>query len=74
MASIQVVYNSMHLLKKNIESFVDSVTEIDSRLGFFQQTFDLSGQELRELTCKEPRLITRNLQSIKVIQFSLYMQ
>lgn len=50
-----------------------SVDNIDTRLGFFQQTFQLSGNELRLLACKEPRLITRKFDDIKVVMIQLNM-
>jgi mTERF domain-containing protein len=34
-----------------------SVVEIDSKLGYFQRNFGLSGNEVRKLSMKEPNLI-----------------
>ena len=34
-----------------------SVVEIDSKLGYFQKNFRLSGNEVRKLAIKEPNLI-----------------
>ena len=42
------------------------VEEIDSRLGFFQKTFHLSGNEIRTVVTRESRLITRDCDQIKV--------
>ena len=44
-----------------------STKEIDKQLGFFQQLFKLSGNQVRSLAVKEPRLITSKLDAIKVI-------
>lgn len=37
---------------------------IDRRLGYFQKNFQLSGKEVRLLTCRQPRLITYNLDMV----------
>ncbi|KAG8291153.1 single-stranded RNA binding [Homalodisca vitripennis] len=46
-----------------------STIEIDKRLGFFQRTFILSGDEVRQLVVLRPRIITYDLGRITV---SLY--
>nr|CAG4637305.1 EOG090X0C5Y [Ceriodaphnia reticulata] len=46
-----------------------STHRIDNRLGFFQQIFDLSGNELRAVAAKEPRIITCSLNKIKEMNF-----
>ncbi|RZF35750.1 hypothetical protein LSTR_LSTR012048 [Laodelphax striatellus] len=47
-----------------------STQAIDRRLGFFQKFFNLTGDEVRFLTGKRPKLITHNLDAIKVNTFS----
>ena len=34
-----------------------SAVEVDSKLGYFQRNFDLSGNEVRAVTIKDPNLI-----------------
>nr|CAG4641991.1 EOG090X0C5Y [Eurycercus lamellatus] len=46
-----------------------STEKIDNRLGFFQQLFHLTGNELRSVTVKEPRLITGKLDKVKDMNF-----
>lgn len=41
-----------------------STERIDRRLGFYQQRFDLCGKEVRDLSTKQPKLITYNLNHI----------
>ncbi|XP_012270091.1 transcription termination factor 3, mitochondrial [Orussus abietinus] len=48
-----------------------STTRIDRRLGYFQMEFKLSGQEVRKLTVKRPRLITYNMNHIKENTFAV---
>lgn len=43
-----------------------STQDIDERLGFYQNTFDLSGDEVRLLAAKKPRLITYDQKHVKV--------
>ena len=43
-----------------------STARIDARLAFFKDLFDLSASELRQLSAKEPRLITSKLDRVKV--------
>nr|CAG4647351.1 EOG090X0C5Y [Megafenestra aurita] len=63
--------NMIHrIVSRNPMWYQFSVDNIDTRLGFFQQTFQLSGNELRLLACKEPRLITRKFDDIKIVNFS----
>ncbi|KAL3280976.1 hypothetical protein HHI36_004201 [Cryptolaemus montrouzieri] len=40
--------------------------DIDNRLGFFQNNFSLSGDEVRALAVKQPKIITYSLSQIKV--------
>ncbi|KAG6446236.1 transcription termination factor 3, mitochondrial [Manduca sexta] len=48
-----------------------STIRIDRRFGFFQQTFDLNGNEVRYLATKLPKLITYNIQFIKFNYFAI---
>nr|CAG4644253.1 EOG090X0C5Y [Lepidurus arcticus] len=48
-----------------------SVERIDRRLGFFQKYFGLKGPEVRNLAVKNPKLITRNLQDVKALVFTV---
>lgn len=43
-----------------------STVRIDGRLGFFQENFKLTGDEVRYLATKRPRLITSKIDNIKV--------
>lgn len=45
--------------------------EIDERLGFFQKEFQLMGDQVRQLTVTQPRLITTNLDRVREITFSV---
>lgn len=46
-----------------------STLRIDKRLGFFQQKFSLSGNEVRELATMAPKIITYNLHHINTNNF-----
>jgi mTERF domain-containing protein len=46
-----------------------STQDIDKKLGFFQKTFSLTGNEVRSLTVKRPRLITYSIEHIKLNTF-----
>ncbi|KPI93860.1 mTERF domain-containing protein 1, mitochondrial [Papilio xuthus] len=46
-----------------------STIRIDRRLGFYQEKFELSGNEVRLLATKQPRLITYNLHHIQTNSF-----
>ncbi|KAG8226869.1 hypothetical protein J437_LFUL006578 [Ladona fulva] len=48
-----------------------STQRIDRRLGHFQNTFHLSGEEIRRLATKLPRLITYSMNHIKGITFAV---
>lgn len=52
-----------------ISFFFCSTQEIDERLGFFQTNFKLSGQEVRQLAVKQPKVITGDLEIVKVNKF-----
>ncbi|XP_058461655.1 transcription termination factor 3, mitochondrial [Malaya genurostris] len=53
------------IVYKNPFWLMINTRRIDKRLGFFQQTFKLSGEEVRSLTAKQPRIITYNLEHIQ---------
>lgn len=44
---------------------------IDKRLGYFQKKFELSGLQVRQLTVKQPRVITYHLESVERNAFSI---
>lgn len=44
---------------------------IDRRLGYFQKKFELSGQQVRQLSVKQPRLVTYHMESIERNTFSV---
>jgi len=47
-----------HIISCSPSWLCHSVRSIDSRLGFFQKTFDFSGDEVRHMTLGLPQLIT----------------
>ncbi|KAL4704061.1 hypothetical protein ACJJTC_001983 [Scirpophaga incertulas] len=57
------------VVSKNPFWLMFSTTRIDRRLGYFQNRFNLSGNEVRELTTKQAKLITYNSQHIKTNTF-----
>lgn len=57
------------ILSRNPHWLLFSPERIDNRLGFVQQTFHLTGDELRAVATKESRLITSSLQGIKLMNF-----
>lgn len=48
-----------------------STKRIDRRLGYFQKNFKLSGEEVRLVTCRQPRLITYKLPTVEKNTFSI---
>lgn len=44
---------------------------IDRRLGYFQKNFDLTGNDVRFLTSKQPNLITYNMQHVRETTFAV---
>ncbi|KAF2899919.1 hypothetical protein ILUMI_06258 [Ignelater luminosus] len=48
-----------------------STQRIDRRLGFFQKHFFLTGDEVRQLTVQQPRIITYNIRHIKLNDFAI---
>jgi mTERF domain-containing protein, mitochondrial len=51
-----------------------STRRIDRRLGWFQKNFLMTGDELRTLTVKQPKVITYNLEHIREANFSIREQ
>lgn len=60
-----------NVVNKNPFWLMYSTRRIDTRLGFFQREFGLTGNEVRKLAVLSPRLITYSLDSIKELTFSL---
>lgn len=48
-----------------------STRRIDSRLGWFQKNFHLTGSEIRTVAVRQPRLITYNLEHVRESTFSI---
>lgn len=48
-----------------------STRRIDRRLGWFQKNFNLTGDDIRFLTVKQPKLITYSLEHIRDLTFSV---
>ena len=46
---------------------IGSTKKIDQRLGHFQKNFKLTGNEVRNLAVKRPRLITYHMANIQVL-------
>ncbi|XP_065074336.1 transcription termination factor 3, mitochondrial-like [Ochlerotatus camptorhynchus] len=59
------------IVSKNPFWLMISTRRIDRRLGFFQKTFELMGDEVRLLTTKQPRVITYSLEHIRKSTFSI---
>ncbi|XP_053683377.1 transcription termination factor 3, mitochondrial [Sabethes cyaneus] len=59
------------IVSKNPFWLMISTKRIDKRLGFFQKTFELGGNDVRLLTTKQPRLITYNLEHIRKNTFAI---
>lgn len=59
------------IVSKNPFWLMISTRRIDRRLGYFQKTFELQGDEVRLLTSKQPRVITYNLEHIRKNTFSI---
>jgi len=59
------------IVSKNPMWLSFSTVDIDKRLGFFQRTFILSGDEVRMLATKRPRLITYSLGKVTVSHFAV---
>lgn len=48
-----------------------STQRIDRKLGFFQKHFSLTGDEVRQLTVQQPRIITYSIKHIKLNDFAI---
>lgn len=48
-----------------------STRRIDRRLGWFQKNFELTGDDIRFLTTKFPRVVTSNLMHVREITFCI---
>ncbi|XP_055598205.1 transcription termination factor 3, mitochondrial [Uranotaenia lowii] len=59
------------IVSKNPFWLMLSTRRIDRRLGYFQKTFALTGSEIRLLTTKQPRVITFNLEHIRLNTFNI---
>ncbi|KAM3959066.1 mitochondrial transcription termination factor 3 [Aphomia sociella] len=57
------------IISKNAFWLMFSTTRIDRRLGFYQNKFNLIGEEIRFLATKQPKLITYNLHHITTNTF-----
>ncbi|KAJ8958163.1 hypothetical protein NQ318_006102 [Aromia moschata] len=61
----------LRIVDKNPQWLSFSTQEIDERLGFFQNHFALTGDEVRLITIKAPKLITFPIHKIKLNSFVL---
>ncbi|XP_059607381.1 transcription termination factor 3, mitochondrial [Phlebotomus argentipes] len=59
------------IVNKNPFWLMFSTQRIDRRLGYFQKTFELSGQEVRQMTCLCPRLVTYSMEHVRKSTFSI---
>ncbi|XP_052756837.1 transcription termination factor 3, mitochondrial isoform X4 [Galleria mellonella] len=57
------------IISKNAFWLMFSTIRIDRRLGFYQDKFNLIGNEIRFLATKQPKLITYNLQHVMTNTF-----
>ncbi|XP_041976022.1 transcription termination factor 3, mitochondrial [Aricia agestis] len=65
-------FNNIQITKiilKNPFWLMYSTVRIDRRLGYFQSKFDLSGNDIRNLATKQPKIITYNLHHINTNSF-----
>jgi hypothetical protein len=46
--------------------------EIDEYLGYLQENFKLTGNEVRKIATGCPRLVTKNLWKLEMIKFSIW--
>uniref|UniRef100_A0A182IJ00 Transcription termination factor 3, mitochondrial n=1 Tax=Anopheles atroparvus TaxID=41427 RepID=A0A182IJ00_ANOAO len=53
------------IVTKNPFWLMLNTKRIDRRLGYFQKTFSLAGNEVRMVATKQPRLITYNLEHVR---------
>lgn len=68
---IYILYNSKHFLNhiKILYIVFFSTEKIDKRLGYFQNKFNLHGNEVRALATKQPKIITYSIQHINTNTF-----
>lgn len=59
------------IIRKHPKWLSQSTVDIDTSLGFFQTTFYLSGDDVRNMVVKLPKLITWPKKSVNLIMFSL---
>lgn len=59
------------IIKKHPKWLSYSTIDIDTSLGFFQNTFYLSGNNVRDITTKLPKLITYPKKSVNLVMFSM---
>ncbi|XP_047515610.1 transcription termination factor 3, mitochondrial [Pieris napi] len=59
----------IRIISKNPFWLMFNTEKIDRRLGYFQNTFALTGNEVRFLATKQPRIITYNLHHISTNTF-----
>ncbi|XP_075211547.1 mitochondrial transcription termination factor 3 [Lycorma delicatula] len=59
------------IITRNPEWLSVSTKDIDFRMGYFQLEFKLNGNEARYLAVKQPKLITYNLNHVRINTFSL---
>lgn len=59
------------IVTKNPYWLMFSTKRIDKRLGYFQENFKLSGDDVRFLAAKQPRLITYNMEHIRKNMFCI---
>lgn len=59
------------IIRKHPKWLSQSTVDIDTSLGFFQSKFYLSGDNVRNMVTKLPKLITWPKQSVNLIMFSL---
>ncbi|CAA9997419.1 unnamed protein product [Nesidiocoris tenuis] len=64
----------LRIITKNASWLSRSTKEIDSRLGFLQSLFKLSGQEVRHVTVRMPKLVTRQKFQIEEARFGVIEQ
>ncbi|XP_055856609.1 transcription termination factor 3, mitochondrial [Episyrphus balteatus] len=59
------------IVTKNPYWLMFSTKRIDKRLGYFQENFKLSGDDVRFLAAKQPRLITYSMEHIRKNMFCI---
>lgn len=55
----------LRIVEKNPFWLMFSTQRIDGRLGFYQKQFELTGPEVRQLTIRQPKLITYGLDAVR---------